>query len=78
MFRCFGSCKSLCGTAAYVPPEMVRGEVQGFGVDWWQLGVLLYHRECLPVYMVEEISALCVAPCPKANHCSTWVKSTSN
>ena len=37
-----GNCKSLCGTPAYVPPEMVRGETQTLAVDWWGLGVLLH------------------------------------
>lgn len=38
-------CRTICGTPAYMAPEMVRGEAQGFGVDWWALGVVLYQRE---------------------------------
>eukprot|EP00966_Prymnesium_polylepis_P197071 4566682-Prymnesium_polylepis.1 len=37
-------CRTTCGRPAYMPPEMVHGEAQGYGIDWWQLGVLLYHR----------------------------------
>lgn len=34
--------KTLCGTADYLPPEIMRGELQSDKVDVWCLGVLLY------------------------------------
>ena len=37
-----GSCLTLCGSPSYFAPEMVRGEIQGFHVDWWGFGVLMY------------------------------------
>jgi CRP-like cAMP-binding protein/serine/threonine protein kinase len=37
-----GSCTTLCGSPSYFAPEMLRGDTQGFGVDWWGFGVLLY------------------------------------
>jgi protein kinase A len=37
-----GSCLTLCGSPSYFAPEMVRGDIQGFQVDWWGLGVLLF------------------------------------
>ncbi|ETO16162.1 cAMP-dependent protein kinase [Reticulomyxa filosa] len=33
---------TLCGTPQYLAPELVHGWVQGFAVDWWTLGILLY------------------------------------
>jgi len=33
---------SLCGTPAYLAPEMITGGIQNFGVDWWCLGIFLY------------------------------------
>ena len=49
----FGICKEditemncgsneLCGTLAYMPPEMIRKSGHGKAVDWYQVGVLLY------------------------------------
>ncbi|XP_060862425.1 atypical protein kinase C-like [Metopolophium dirhodum] len=33
---------SLCGTANYIAPEIIRFEPYGFSVDWWALGIILY------------------------------------
>jgi serine/threonine protein kinase len=33
---------SICGTAEYTAPEMVKGEPYSFPVDWWATGILLY------------------------------------
>jgi len=33
---------SLCGTPAYLAPEMITGGIQNFGVDWWCLGIFLF------------------------------------
>ncbi|RQM30826.1 hypothetical protein B5M09_011862 [Aphanomyces astaci] len=39
--------KTMCGTDAYLPPEMVSRTLQGHGlqVDMWQLGCLLYELQ---------------------------------
>ncbi|CAG9334859.1 unnamed protein product [Blepharisma stoltei] len=36
------SCETVCGTPAYLSPEMLRGETYGVSVDIWALGILLY------------------------------------
>ena len=33
---------TFCGTVEYMPPEILLGNIQSFGVDIWALGVLLY------------------------------------
>jgi len=35
--------KTVCGTHAYVAPEMVSGTAYGLSVDIWTLGIFLYH-----------------------------------
>mmetsp|Transcript_2761 Transcript_2761/g.7556 ORF Transcript_2761/g.7556 Transcript_2761/m.7556 type:complete len:605 (-) Transcript_2761:40-1854(-) len=35
--------KTVCGTHAYVAPEMVSGMSYGLSVDVWTLGIFLYH-----------------------------------
>jgi len=34
---------SMCGTAEYAPPEMLRNQGRSFPSDWWAFGVLMYH-----------------------------------
>ena len=38
----WGTTKTRCGTPAYNPPELVRGEEHGLEADFWTLGVLMY------------------------------------
>lgn len=33
---------SFCGTAEFMPPEIVEKKFYTFSVDWWALGVLMY------------------------------------
>lgn len=34
---------TLCGTPAYMAPEMLRGEAYGCEVDWWAFGCVMYN-----------------------------------
>jgi len=34
--------REMCGTPAYMTPEVVRGDAYGRAVDWWALGVLAF------------------------------------
>jgi serine/threonine protein kinase len=36
------SAKSICGSLAYLAPEMLERKGHGKSVDWYLLGVLLY------------------------------------
>lgn len=33
---------TLCGTPAYLCPEVIKGDGHGKGADWWCLGILIY------------------------------------
>ena len=33
---------SFCGTAEYMPPEIIDEEGHSYPVDWWALGILVY------------------------------------
>ncbi|ETO24906.1 protein KINase family member (kin-1) [Reticulomyxa filosa] len=37
---------SLCGTREYLAPEVINGCRQGFGVDWWCMGIFIYEMVC--------------------------------
>ena len=34
---------SLVGTPEYMPPEIILGKGQGYAVDYWMLGILIYY-----------------------------------
>jgi serine/threonine protein kinase len=40
--RIADSTSTVCGTAEYIAPEVLKREPYGFKVDWWALGVLAY------------------------------------
>jgi len=64
----FGLCKivgnrktfTLCGTPAYLAPEVVRGEGHDYGVDWWTLGILVYEMltSNTPFYDEDDMKTL--------------------
>jgi len=41
---------SLCGTAEYMAPEIIKGESYGHSVDYWALGILIFEMLTGNVY----------------------------
>lgn len=37
---------TACGTPNYYSPEIINGDIYSFAVDFWSLGVLMYHLLC--------------------------------
>jgi serum/glucocorticoid-regulated kinase 2 len=35
---------SFVGTPDYLAPEIIRNEPYSFQVDWWGMGIIMYHR----------------------------------
>lgn len=33
---------TVCGTAAYLAPEVISGESYDRSIDWWALGIIVY------------------------------------
>jgi len=67
---------SLCGTPAYLAPELITGGIQNFGVDWWCLGIFLFEmlvghvpfRDSENIKQYEDI----LTSTPMLPNCVTW------
>lgn len=50
---------TVCGTRAYLAPEMVLRKPYGFSVDMWQFGCFLFELYAVSTFSVSLLSVSC-------------------